>query len=90
MDKPSSVAPEASGLLSFIGNTPLVRIRTLNPNPNVEIWAKLERNNPGGSIKDRVALWMVQEAERTGELRPGKTIIEYRTSPCQRPGGPAA
>jgi cysteinyl-tRNA synthetase len=77
MDKPSPVKiPERSGVLALIGNTPLVRIRNLNPNPNVEVWAKLERNNPGGSVKDRIALCMIEEAERTGQLRPGKTIIE--------------
>lgn len=64
------------GVLARIGNTPLIPIRRLNPNPNVEIWAKLEGNNPGGSIKDRPALWMIEKAEESGELRPGMTIIE--------------
>ena len=64
------------GVLQLIGNTPLVRLDRINPNPKVELFAKLERNNPGGSVKDRVALSMVEAAERSGELRPGKAIIE--------------
>jgi len=64
------------GILSMIGNTPLVPIRTLCPNPNVEIYAKLERNNPGGSVKDRIALYMIEEAERNGELTKDKIILE--------------
>ncbi len=63
-------------VLDFIGNTPLIRISRLNPNPEVELLVKLEGANPGGSIKDRVALAMVEAAERSGELTPGKTIIE--------------
>jgi cysteinyl-tRNA synthetase len=72
----TSSAPVREGVLARIGNTPLIRIRRLNPNPKVEIWAKLEGNNPGGSIKDRTALWMIEQAEISGELHPGKTIIE--------------
>jgi cysteinyl-tRNA synthetase len=68
--------PVRPGVLSLIGNTPLVPIRTLCPNPNVEIYAKLERNNPGGSVKDRIALYMIEEAERTGELTKDKIILE--------------
>jgi cysteinyl-tRNA synthetase len=71
-----SAAPTRTGILSLIGNTPLVRLRRLSPNPRVEIHAKLERTNPGGSVKDRIALWMIEEAERKGELTAGKTIIE--------------
>ena len=67
---------ERTGILALIGNTPLIPLTKLNPNPKVTILAKLERNNPGGSIKDRTALWMIEHAERTGELRAGKTIIE--------------
>ena len=63
-------------ILNHIGNTPLVEIRRLNPNPNVRILAKLEYLNPGGSIKDRPALSMIEEGERSGELKPGKTVIE--------------
>lgn len=63
-------------VLSRIRNTPLVEIRRLNPNPRVRIVAKLECVNPGGSIKDRVALAMIEAAEASGELTPDKTIIE--------------
>jgi cysteinyl-tRNA synthetase len=65
-----------TGVLSFIGNTPLVPIRSINPNPQVEILAKLERSNPGGSVKDRIGLWMIEEGERTGELTHDKVILE--------------
>ncbi|WP_319542652.1 cysteine synthase [uncultured Pseudodesulfovibrio sp.] len=65
-----------TNLLALIGNTPLVEIRHLNPNPNVRILAKLECQNPGGSVKDRVAAAMIQAAEDSGELTPDKTIIE--------------
>lgn len=63
-------------ILETIGNTPLVEIRHLNPNPNVRIYAKLEYFNPGGSIKDRPALAMIDDGERSGKLAPGKTVIE--------------
>ena len=63
-------------ILDHIGNTPLVEIRHLNPNPNVRILAKLEYLNPGGSIKDRPARSMIEAGERSGELKPGKTVIE--------------
>mgnify|MGYP001067217814 CR=1 FL=1 len=63
-------------VLDLIGNTPLVKISKLNPNPAVQVYAKLEGVNPGGSIKDRVALAMVEAAERRGELSPDKVIIE--------------
>ncbi len=68
--------PPRTGILALIGNTPLLPIRKINPNPKVEIFAKLERANPGGSVKDRIALYMIEEAERTGELTEGKTILE--------------
>lgn len=68
--------PDRPGLLSLIGNTPLVPIRRLNPNPRVELYAKLERANPGGSVKDRIALYMIEEAERSGQLTRDKTILE--------------
>ena len=63
-------------IIDLIGNTPLVRINNLNPNPNVNIYAKLEGNNPGGSIKDRIALKMIEQAEKEGCLNKDKTIIE--------------
>ena len=65
-----------NNILNLIGNTPLVKINKLNPNPNVTIYAKLEGNNPGGSIKDRIALKMIEQAEANGELTKDKTIIE--------------
>jgi len=56
--------------------TPLVEIKNLNPNPQVKILAKLEYFNPGGSIKDRAALFMIENGEKSGELTPDKTVIE--------------
>jgi cysteine synthase B len=64
------------GVLDSIGNTPLVKLETLSPGPQVTILAKLEGNNPGGSVKDRIALAMVRDAERTGRLKKGDTILE--------------
>jgi len=64
-------------ILECIGNTPIVRINRIRPkNKNVQIWAKLELFNPGGSIKDRPALFMIEEAERRGELTKDKIILE--------------
>jgi len=63
-------------VLDLIGNTPLVGIHALSPNPAVRIYAKLEGQNPGGSSKDRIAYKMVQLAEAAGALHPGDTIIE--------------
>jgi len=63
-------------LLQLIGNTPLVEIRHLGPNPNVKILAKIEAQNPGGSVKDRVAAAMIEAAEASGELTRDKIIIE--------------
>ena len=63
-------------ILNIIGNTPLVRIEKLNPNPKVNIFAKLEGFNPTGSVKDRIALSMIEKAEKEGILTKGKTIIE--------------
>jgi len=65
-----------AGVLETIGNTPLVGIRKLNPNPNVKIYAKLESFNPGGSVKDRPALYMIERAEERGELTRDKVILE--------------
>jgi cysteine synthase len=63
-------------LLASVGNTPLVGLPRLSPSPDVRLWAKLEDRNPTGSIKDRPALRMVEDAEKDGTLRPGCTIIE--------------
>lgn len=64
------------GILQCIGNTPLVRIDGINPNPRVKVFAKLEGNNPGGSVKDRIALYMVEAAEKDGKLTRDKIILE--------------
>jgi len=72
----SDNGPSRPGVLSLIGNTPLVPILRLNPNPDVEIYAKVEKSGPGGSVKDRIALWMIEEAERKGRLTKDKTILE--------------
>lgn len=63
-------------IASSIGNTPLVELKRLNSNPKVKVFAKLEGNNPGGSIKDRPALYMIEKAEQSGELTHEKTILE--------------
>ena len=64
------------GVLDSIGNTPLVKLESLNPKPRVTVLAKLEGNNPGGSVKDRIALYMVRDAERAGKIKKGDTILE--------------
>jgi cysteine synthase len=63
-------------ILDLIGNTPLVGVHALSPNPAVRIYAKLEGQNPGGSSKDRIALKMIELAEKDGALSPGDTILE--------------
>ena len=63
-------------ILDLIGDTPLVGVHALSPNPAVRTYAKLEGQNPGGSMKDRIALRMVEAAERDGVLEPGDTILE--------------
>jgi cysteinyl-tRNA synthetase len=63
-------------LIELIGNTPVAEIRRLNPNPRVTILAKLEGTNPGGSVKDRIALAMIEDAEQSGKLYQGKTVLE--------------
>jgi cysteinyl-tRNA synthetase len=67
---------KVNSVLELIGNTPLVRINRMNPVPGVEILVKLEMMNPGGSVKDRIALTMIEQAEATGELTPGKIVLE--------------
>ena len=63
-------------LLQSVGGTPLIGLPSLSPTPDVRLWAKLEDRNPTGSIKDRPALRMIEEAEKDGLLRPGCTILE--------------
>jgi len=63
-------------LLELVGNTPLVELRRLTPKPSVRLYAKLEGQNPTGSIKDRIALAMIEAAEAAGELEPGRELLE--------------
>ncbi len=63
-------------VLDLIGNTPIVDVSMLSPNPRVRILAKLEGQNPGGSVKDRIALSMIEQAEKDGRLHPGSILIE--------------
>jgi S-sulfo-L-cysteine synthase (O-acetyl-L-serine-dependent) len=65
-----------ASIIDLVGNTPMVEIKQLNPNPNVTIYAKLEGNNPGGSVKDRPALNMIKSALERGEIKPGSKLIE--------------
>ncbi|MCI0385296.1 PLP-dependent cysteine synthase family protein [Streptomyces sp. CNQ085] len=62
--------------IAAVGNTPLVRLPRLSPSEDVRVWAKLEDRNPTGSIKDRPALHMIEQAEKDGRLSPGRTILE--------------
>jgi cysteine synthase len=63
-------------ILETIGNTPLVELKSFSPRPGVEIYAKLEGANPSGSVKDRVAIRMIEEAEASGKLKPGSILLE--------------
>src|SRR4029077_14740701 len=75
---PSSVSDRAvSSVLELIGRTPLIRLKPFEREcPGVELYAKAEWQNPGGSVKDRAAARMIAEGERTGRLRPGLTITD--------------
>jgi cystathionine beta-synthase len=75
MNAPSVSSDRPPGLLGLIGNTPLVRLESFDTGP-CELYVKLESQNPGGSIKDRIGLAMIEAAERDGRLRPGMTIVE--------------
>src|SRR4051812_50080902 len=66
----------ATSLLHLVGNTPLVELPGLSPKPSVRLYAKLEGQNPTGSIKDRVALAMIESAEAAGDLEPGRGLLE--------------
>src|SRR3954447_9353931 len=63
-------------IVQAIGNTPLVELKRLSPKPGVRLWAKLESRNPTGSVKDRVARALIEDAEEKGAIRPGQTILE--------------
>lgn len=65
-----------NSILDLIGNTPMVLVNRLNPNSNVKLYLKLERFNPGGSVKDRIAKYMIEHAEREGTLTKAQTVIE--------------
>ncbi|REA59080.1 cysteine synthase B [Dyadobacter luteus] len=65
-----------SSLLELVGNTPLVELKNINPNPNVKLYGKLEGNNPGGSVKDRAAYSMIKGALDRGEIKAGTKLIE--------------
>lgn len=72
----SAAGRQMPALLDSIGDTPMVELRRIRPSRGARIVAKLEGSNPGGSVKDRPALWMVEAAERDGRLAPGKVILE--------------
>ena len=73
-------------LLESVGGTPLIGLPRLSPSPDVRIWAKLEDRNPTGSIKDRPALKMIEQAEKDGTLRPGchDPRADHRATPASR------
>jgi cysteine synthase A len=71
------VAVDRPGVLAAIGRTPVVRLSRLVEPGMAEVWVKLEAANPTGSYKDRMALAMIEGAERSGKLRPGQTVVEY-------------
>jgi cysteine synthase B len=72
----SALDASLTGLAALVGRTPLLRLRRFEPRPGVEVYAKLESRNPGGSVKDRAALAMILEGERTGALHPGKILMD--------------
>ena len=67
---------KCNSILDAIGNTPLIRLNRVAKDLSAEVWVKAEYLNPGGSMKDRIAVWMIDQAERKGLLRPGGTIVE--------------
>ena len=80
---------KAQSILETIGNSPHIRMARMFP--HAEVWIKSERSNPGGSIKDRIGLAMIEAAEKDGALKPGGTIIEphiweHRRWPCHGRG----
>ena len=81
-------------ILEAIGNTPVVRLRSCAPRNGAELWLKLENRNPTGSMKDRMALAMLEGAERDGLISPGDTVVEYTggstAPPWRSSAGPRA
>src|SRR5436305_8094845 len=73
-------AAQVANILELIGGTPLVQLRRMPPPGSAEIWVKCEQFNPGGSVKDRIALAMIEAAERDGRITPGKSVIVEPTS----------
>ncbi len=71
---------KAQHLLELIGRTPVVHLRRISEDGCAEIWAKCEQYNPGGSVKDRIALHMIEDAERAGRIEPGKSVVVEPTS----------
>ncbi|MDH3845325.1 MAG: pyridoxal-phosphate dependent enzyme, partial [Myxococcales bacterium] len=69
-------APVVDSVLELVGETPVVRLRRLSPRGGATVWGKGEHLNPGGSVKDRICLAMIEAAERDGKLRPGSIIVE--------------
>ncbi|HEX6030043.1 MAG TPA: cysteine synthase family protein, partial [Tepidiformaceae bacterium] len=65
-----------SSVIDLIGNTPMVELHSFSPRPEIHLYAKLEGQNPTGSVKDRIAKYMIEAAEKTGKLKPGDTILE--------------
>ncbi len=65
-----------NSIKDLIGNTPIIKLNNLNIKPSVNIFAKLENNNPGGSVKDRIGIYMIKQAEKQGKLKKGYTIVE--------------
>src|SRR5580700_5495774 len=73
----TGMRPSAASALAAIGDTPVFPLRKLVPPGHAEVWIKLESGNPTGSYKDRMALAMIEGAERRGDLRPGMTVVEF-------------
>src|SRR5512136_1456497 len=65
-----------NSILELIGNTPMVRVNRILSNPDLELYVKLEKFNIGGSVKDRIAKYMIEQAEKTGQLNKDKVVIE--------------
>jgi cysteine synthase A len=73
-------SPQAQNILELIGGTPLVQLKRMVPDGAAEVWVKCEQFNPGGSVKDRIALAMIEAAEREGRIKPGESVIVEPTS----------
>ena len=73
---PDMPSTKPASVLDMVGNTPMVDVSNLSPNPDVRILAKMEMQNPFGSVKDRIAKRMIESAEADGRLQPGQTILE--------------